>query len=294
MREGTSGIDASLVPQKVFMDNIVCSDCHLYSTGPPQNLTGHSFSFKEEACAACHTNNPLTIDLSVDEAGASVRAVQTETQTLQTQVITDLANANSMIDNATKYGFDIATIDLAEDYYEEASYSLDFVIADKSQGAHNPLYAWALLNFAADRSSLIKSMLLPGTVTGEAVDSDGKGVAGVIVRRGGLDLAISGADGDFTFEYASGTYDFSLVKDGELVGTIENLTIEGGLTVSAGENEISFSTPFDWSIPLLAIIAMLVIVVAFLAFKQFGGKQKEEESSEEQEEEEKEEESSSE
>jgi hypothetical protein len=277
MREGTSGIDTSLVPQKEFMKDVLCADCHLYSTGPPQNVTGHSFTFKPEACADCHTGNPRTFDLTADLAQTFVNAYKDSTFNLREEVGDNLIFTQLMIENATQYGFEIATIDLARDFYEDANYSYNFVTADKSMGAHNPQYAVALLEFAIDRTNSAMVMLRPGHVTGSLVDADGNAATGIVVRRGGLDLAITGTEGTFSFDYASGTYDFSLVKDGELVGTIKSLTIEGGLTADAGENEVSFSTPTDWSLPLLVIVIVLVIIVLLLAFKPFGRKGEQEE-----------------
>ena len=263
------------------MADVMCADCHLYSSGPPQNITGHSFSFKPEACADCHTGNPRTFDLSVDQAQTAVNAYQSGTSILRDQVAFDLAIANSMIENATRYGFDLATIDLAIENYADANYSYSFVTADKSMGAHNPQYAMDLLNFASDRIDLIKETLQPGQITGTIKDSDGNTVSGVIVRRSGKDLAISAADGSYSFEYASGTYDFDLVKDGEHVGTVSGVSIEGGYTTDAGESVISFSEPFDWTLPLLAVIILLVVLLMVILLRLAGKKEESEKPSEE-------------
>ncbi len=281
MREGTSGIKPTDVPKKDFMADVICADCHLYSSGPPQNITGHSFSFKPEACADCHTDNPRTFDLSIDQAQTAVNAYQSSTSTLRDQVAFDLAIAHSMIENATRYGFDLATIDLAMDNYEDANYSYGFVTADKSLGAHNPQYAMALMNFASDRIDMIKDALQPGGVIGVVKDSDGDTVSGVIVRRGGKDLAISDAVGTYSFEYASGTYNFDLVKDGEHVGTVSGVAIVGGSITNAGESVISFTEPFDWTLPLLAVIILLVILLVVLFMRSAGKKEESEGSTEE-------------
>ncbi len=285
MREGTSGIKPTDVPKKDFMADVLCADCHLYSSGPPQNITGHSFSFKPEACADCHNGNPRTFDLSVDQALTAVNAYQSSTSTLRGQVAFDLGIAYSMIENATRYGFDLTTIDLAMDNYEDANYSYGFVTADKSQGAHNPQYAMALLNFASDRIDMVKNALQPGLVTGVIKDSDDDTVSGVVVRRSGKDLAISGADGSYSFEYASGTYDFDLVKDGEHVGTVSGVSIVGGSTTNAGESVISFSEPIDWTLPLLVVIIVLAILLVLLFVRSAGKKEERDEPSEEPEDE---------
>jgi predicted CXXCH cytochrome family protein len=285
MREGTSGIKPTDVPQKDFMADVLCADCHLYSSGPPQNITGHSFGFKPEACADCHTGNPQTFDLSVDQAQTAVNAYRSSTSALRDQVAFDLAIAYSMIDNATRFGFDLAIIDQATEDYEDANYSYGFVTADKSLGAHNPQYAMGLLNFASDRIAEIKDNLQPGHVIGIIKDSEDNAASGVIVRRSGKDLAISGADGSYSFDYASGTYDFTLVKDGEHVGTVSGVSIAGGSTTDAGESVISFSEPFDWTLPLLAIIILLVVLLIGLFMRSARKKEEGDEPSEEPEDE---------
>jgi hypothetical protein len=218
----------------------------------------------------------MTFDLSVDQAQTAVNAYQSSTSALRDQVAFDLGIAYSMIENATRFGVDLAIIDQAMEYYDDANYSYSFVTADKSQGAHNPQYAMDLLNFASDLITMIKDDLQPGLVIGVIKDSDDNTVSGVIVRRSGKDLAISGADGSYSFEYASGTHDFDLVKDGEHVGIVSGVTVVGGSTTNAGESIISFSEPFDWTLPLLAVIIILMVLLVIL-FLRLGGKKEESE-----------------
>ncbi|MFQ5883507.1 MAG: ammonia-forming cytochrome c nitrite reductase subunit c552 [Thermoplasmata archaeon] len=280
MRSGISGIDSSLVPKKDFMKDVLCSDCHLYSTGPPENITGHSFRPKVEACVSCHEVDPRTFSITADQASSAVSAWQASTSDSLLAVLPNLTVAQTMIENATRFGFDLSTIEVARGLYEEANYSVSFVIADKSFGAHNPQYALSLIDFAAERANTVIEMLKPGHVVGRAIDSEGNPVAGIIIRRGGLDLAVSGLDGRFLFDYASGTYDFDLVKDGNRVGRIENAVIDGGETMDVGDIRVTAPSELDLTWLLILIIVILLTVLVLLAVRDSKRKEGETEGSE--------------
>jgi predicted CXXCH cytochrome family protein len=285
IRSGISSIDSSLVPSKDFMKDVTCDECHLYSTGPPQNITGHSFTFRAEACADCHTGNPSTFPLTTDQASKSVAAYQTGTSDLLTKIVLpNVTIAQTMIDEALDNGYSLSTINNAQDMLDEANEAVSFVDADKSYGAHNPQYASALLNFAAQRAWDVIDMLDPGHVIGRIVDSDGEPVAGVIIRRSGSDIAFSNSEGVFSFDYASGTYDFDLVKDGDHVGRISGVQIVGGNTTDTLDNEITVPSTFDWTLPLIVIIAILVVAVLILVWRTTGkgGEEEEEEEAEDE------------
>ncbi|MEE9489405.1 MAG: ammonia-forming cytochrome c nitrite reductase subunit c552, partial [Thermoplasmata archaeon] len=181
MRSGISGIDSSLVPKKDFMKDVLCSDCHLYSTGPPTNVTGHSFRPRAVACVACHETDPTTFPITKDQALSAISAWQSSTDDVFYSVLPNLTVAQTMIEDATRYGFDLSLIEVARGLYEEANYSVSFVRADGSHGAHNPQYSLSLLDFAANRTETVITMLKPGHVIGRAVDAEGNPVPGIVI-----------------------------------------------------------------------------------------------------------------
>jgi hypothetical protein len=264
MRSGISGIDSSLVPKKDFMKDVLCSDCHLYRA---VNVTGHSFQPQVDACVACHATDPETFAITKDQAMSAVSAWKSGTDDAFYSVLRNLTIAETMIENATRYGFDLSLIEVARGLYEEANYSVNFVDADGSHGAHNPQYSLSLLEFAANRTETVINMLKPGHVIGKAVDDDGNPVPGIAIRRGGLNLAVSNSDGTFAFDYASGTYDFDLVEGADHVGEIKTAVIEGGQTTDVGDIAVSAPSELDLTWPLVAIILVLVALLAVLAMR---------------------------
>ncbi|MEE9489022.1 MAG: hypothetical protein V3V91_01125, partial [Thermoplasmata archaeon] len=82
-----------------------------------------------------------------------------------------------------------------------------------------------------------------------------------------LNLAVSNADGTFMFDYATGTYDFDLVKGSDHVGEIDSALIEGSQTTDVGDIAISTPSELDLTWPLAIIILILVVVLLVLAIR---------------------------
>ncbi|MFQ5885418.1 MAG: ammonia-forming cytochrome c nitrite reductase subunit c552, partial [Thermoplasmata archaeon] len=262
MRTGVSGIDESEVPKLEFMRDALCSDCHMYSTGPPQNITGHSFRPRVEACVSCHESDPRTFPITLDEASSAVGAWQSLTIDTLLSTEHNLTKAEEAIENAYQYHFSDEVLNSAQELYDTANYSMNFVIADRSHGAHNPPYALALLSFANETANEVIDMLTPGTVTGRIVDENGEPVQDARIQSLGKQLAVTGNDGNFTFDLAPGTYTFSVLKEGTSVATIENVEVSGGETTELGE--ISSKPPQKGIDPLiLAIVIILVLALVF-------------------------------
>jgi hypothetical protein len=177
---------------------------------------------------------------------------------------TNMTLAQHAIDNAHLYHFSDQVLNSAQALYDEANYSMNFVVADRSFGAHNLPYALALLEFANETAEEIIYMLTPGEVVGKIVDKDGSPVSNAAIRLDGEQIAFSGGDGNFSIDIAPGTYDFEIIKDGSTLGTIDDVIVSQGVTTDLG----SISTePTQEGIDALILAAIIVIVtvVALIA-----------------------------
>jgi predicted CXXCH cytochrome family protein len=264
MRIGVSGIDESKVPKIVSMSDVLCSDCHMYSTGPPQNITGHTFRPKMEACVSCHASDSRTFPITLDEASSAVDSWQSLTIDMLLSTGNNITLAKNAIDNAHLYHFDDSVLSSAQTLYDDANYSMNFVIADRSYGAHNLQYALALLEFANESAEKIIDMLTPGTVVGKIVDKDGKAVGSAAILHDGSQFSISGNDGNFTFKVAPGTYTFKITKDGATIGTVENVEVSQGQITDL--EQISTEQPqAGIDLLIVAVIVIIVLAVVFIA-----------------------------
>jgi predicted CXXCH cytochrome family protein len=271
MRDGRSG--APILGQ-AFMTDVECADCHVYMD-KLNNVTGHSFTQKPEACVECHQTIPPYY--SKELAEIQIAQWRTETWTRIIDVQQAVVQAKAAIEDAPDYGFPESTLQAAADLYDEANYSLAFVVADGSGGAHNPAFAGALLNFSEDRSHELIALLTPGTVTGRVVDATGNPVEGVAVVEDGSTWATSKSNGSFEFEYAPGVHSFTLKLRGSNVGSIESATIVAGEITDVGDVEV---TEEDLFLPILISIGVIItlsVIVAYLLFKirGFGSKKEE-------------------
>ena len=266
MRTGISGIDESKVPRLEFMRDALCSDCHMYSTGPPQNITGHSFRPKMEACVSCHAADSRTFPITVDQASSAVNSWQSITLERLLSTESNLTLAKNAIDNAHLYHFSDQVLNTAQNLYDDANYSYSFVIADRSQGAHNLPYALALLDFANESAQEIIDMLTPGKVVGKIVDKDGKDVVGASILLNGEQIAVSGGGGSFTIDIAPGSYTFKITKDGSTIGSVENVEVLHGDTTDLG----TISTePTQGGLELVILAAVLIIIVVVIVVVYF-------------------------
>ena len=135
--------------------------------------------------------------------------------------------------------------------HEQADYSLTFVVADGSGGSHNPVFAQQLLGFAENKSNEIIGLLTPGTVEGRVIDESGNPVEGVAVVTDGMTVATSGSDGTFSFSFAPGTHSFNLKLKGDLVGSVDPVTVHSRQTTDVGDLTITEESLFMviWSFP---------------------------------------------
>jgi predicted CXXCH cytochrome family protein len=262
MRTGVSGVDPSDVPKLEFMRDVECSDCHMYSTGPPQNITGHSFEPKAEACVACHAVDPRTFPLTLDQASSAIDAWQSPTIDMLLSVSNNIGKAEVSIENAHLYHFSNSVLASAQEKFDDANYSMNFVKSDRSYGAHNPPYALALLTFANESALEIIEMLTPGTVVGTVLDENGDPLRGAALRISNTDVAVTDSNGSFTFDFASGTYALQVIRDGSNVATVENVQVSGGETTDL--QQISTSA-VDQGVDLL-IIAIIIIIILAVVF----------------------------
>ncbi|MEE9116118.1 MAG: ammonia-forming cytochrome c nitrite reductase subunit c552, partial [Thermoplasmata archaeon] len=269
MRTGVSGIDESKVPRLEFMRDALCSDCHMYSTGPPQNITGHTFRPKMEACVSCHASDPRTFPLTSDQASSAVNSWQFITLGRLLSTESNMTLAKNAIGNAHLYHFTDQVLDNAQDLYDDANYSYSFVIADRSQGAHNLPYALALLEFANESAREIIDMLTPGTVVGKIVDQDGNDVIGASVLLNNEQMAVSGSNGSFTIDIAPGTYAFEITKEGSTIGSVENVEVLPGETTDLETISTEPTQDGLYLVILLALVIIIVVVIVVIYFVRF-------------------------
>jgi predicted CXXCH cytochrome family protein len=259
MRDGRSGTPIFGDP---FMPDVECADCHVYMN-KQTNVTGHSFTPKPEACveAGCHDSTPPIYSNDTAQVQITEWKIQTWTKVIDVQESVVLAR--NTIEGSTAFGFTENTIDLANDLYDEANYSLSFVVADGSGGSHNPRYALQLLDFAENRSVEIIQLLTPGTVTGTVVDGAGNPVEGVTIVADGTTWATTESDGTYSFLFAPGTHSFNLKLKGSLVGSVDSVLVESGETTNVGETTISEESLF---IPLMTAILIIILLIALVIF----------------------------
>jgi predicted CXXCH cytochrome family protein len=259
MRAGFSGVD---VDTDQFMPTVDCEDCHMYAypynpgSIPPQ-VTGHSFRPKPEACASCHDGTTSFL-LSVEESASLIEKWQDQTIELLYEAEYNIALAQVALERAPDYGFGNATIATAQEIFDEANYSKNFVAADGSSGAHNPDYTRNLLLFTKQKAQDVVSRLTPGTVVGRVVDSTGAGVGGIDIRSNGQVWTTTDSNGWFSFRFAQGTHSFGLFRGDEQVGSV------GGVVVVANEEADvgTVTAHFAEETPVLYYVLILIVVIA--------------------------------
>jgi predicted CXXCH cytochrome family protein len=258
MRDGTSGVPVTGSP---FMPGVECADCHIYGY-IQTNITGHSFTPKAEACVVCHQTTPPFYSNETAQVVISNWNSHTWNRALEVQGL--LVIAKGSIDNAVDLGFSTAVIDSANALYEEADYSLTFVVADGSGGAHNPEFASDLLNYSESKSQEIMSLLRTGNVIGKVVDESGSAVEGVAVYMDGELKAVSGSTGVFTFSHASGTYDLTLKLAGSKVGSVDSVEITAGQDKDLGEITISEDSVFVYFMIAIVMVFFFAIILIYM------------------------------
>ncbi|MFQ5883497.1 MAG: ammonia-forming cytochrome c nitrite reductase subunit c552 [Thermoplasmata archaeon] len=261
MREGRSGAPILGGP---FMLDVECADCHVYIY-KPDNVTGHSFTQKPEACVVCHSTIPPRYSVEQAQTQISQWRSQTWTRTIEVQQFVVLAN--TAIEDAYDYGFSESMIEIAVDLYDEANYSLAFVVADGSGGAHNPAFASELLNFSENRSRELISLLAPGTLRGRVIDRMGNPVEGVTLEKDGRAWETTKSDGTFQLLYAPGVHSFDLKLRGSRVGSIDSVIIISEQVTEEGDITI---VEEDYFVPIMmaiGVIILLSIIVVYLLFK---------------------------
>jgi len=263
-----AGYSNAPVQADQFMSTVTCDQCHMYTyrddTRIPPVVTGHSFRQKPEACVTCHSVPPF--ELSVEEAAVLIDRWQTETVHLLAEAQYHVAQAEVALKRGPSLGFGNATMKAAQERYDMANYSKNFVTADGSMGAHNPDYAKNLLVYAKTKAQEVTAMLTPGWVTGRVVDADGNGVGGVEVVSGGVTWTTTDSDGRFSFQFAQGTHSFDLYDGDELVGEINGVDILPNEEADVGTIRIAVAgdgTFFWYLLALLIVIAFVAMTVVY-------------------------------
>lgn len=215
---------------------------------------------------SCHAADSRTFPITVDQASSAVDSWQDITRERLDSTKSNLTLAKSAIDNAHQYHFSSQILIKAQDLYDDANYSYSFVIADRSQGAHNLPYALALLEFANESAREIIDMLTPGEVIGKVVDKDGNDVIGASIQLNDEQIAVTGSDGSFTADIAPGTYNFKITKDGSTIGSVENVEVLPG---EITDLETISTEPVQDGLDLMILLAALIIIVVFIAIVYF-------------------------
>ncbi len=258
MRDGLSGVPVTGTP---YMPAVECADCHVYRY-EPTNITGHSFTPKAEACVVCHQSTPPIYSNETAQVRINGWNSNTWDRILEVQEL--LFNAENAIEDATQLGFSASTIATAQDAFEQANYSLAFVVADGSGGVHNPVFASDLLNFSEDKSNEVMALLTPGTVIGRVVDGSGSHVEGVAVYIDGKHVATTSRNnGSFKFDYAPGTFDLDLRFAGRDVGGVESVDVVAGLVTDVGEIVVTEDSLFIYLLIVIVIIFFIAIIVIY-------------------------------
>ncbi|MEK6851027.1 MAG: hypothetical protein AABY30_00660, partial [Candidatus Thermoplasmatota archaeon] len=174
---------------------------------------------------------------------------------------------------APSLGFGNATLAAAQELYDKANYSKNFVTADGSMGAHNPDYSKNLLLDAKTKAQQVIAMLTPGRVTGRVVNPDGVGVGGIDVRSGGVTWTTTDSQGRFSFQFAQGTHSFDLYRGDERVGTISGVNILPDEEADVGIVRIAVAGggAFFWYL-LVLLVAVAGVALSVLYFRRTGGK----------------------
>lgn len=270
-----------------------CADCHMPKTAKsalPGDISSHTFKFVSpddtiatgvpNGCTAtCHDGTGTT--LTDVQASENITAWQTETSDLMAQAEHNMTLAEEAIIDAFALGFSQATIEDAQDALEYANYTYHFVEADASM-AHNHPFAVILLEKANEKANDAIDLLIPGTVEGTVVDSNGDPIADVQITSDSTVWATTDSSGGFEFDIAPGSYTFTILQDGEEIGTFEATSPSSGLEIEAGE-EVEPEADLLWLYLLIIVIIIVVIIIAVVVMKKRGGPSIEEEPMEEEE-----------
>lgn len=258
MRDGTSGVPVTGTP---FMPAVECADCHVYRY-TPTNITGHSFTPKAEACVVCHQSTPPIY--SNETAQVRINGWNSDAWGRILEVQEPLFEAENAIENAPDLGFPASVIDATHEIFEQANYSLAFVVADGSGGVHNPVFTGDLLNFSESKSNEVMMLLTPGTVIGKVKDESGSPVEGVAVYLDGRLVATTTRhDGSFMFQYSPGTYDLDLRLAGVDVGSVDSVAIEAGIETDVGEIVVTEDSLFAYLLIVIVIVFFIAIIVIY-------------------------------
>ena len=261
MREGRSGLD---IPQVAWMQDVACADCHLYASEISANVskTGHTFRPSPDACASCHDGVVAQPRLTVFQAEAFIDTWQDQVQDRYLNETTPaLRAAEDAIAGAFDLGFTADDVRTAQDAFDEANFSANFVVEDRSWGAHNPPYASDLLDHARTKADFAVAFLRPGTVTGRLVDANGHPIPGAVISRLGRAYAITGSDGTFAFDHAYGTFDFDVLVGTKALGTLPGVAITAGAVTGLGDVHVTSPAGTDY-MPLVILLAAIVGVLA--------------------------------
>ncbi len=223
---GTPSVDREDYP---YMDEVTCNECHMWSS--PRNLRGteyehqgHDFSATIDACLQCHTtifdNVPQPKDTTnwtaweaeyldvYEEWEHVVESAQERHDEEIEEVELLLEEVEELMETAEEHG--LLTEDI-EDVFDQAEYDYELALHN-SRGAHNPAYAEALLDAAAEGFEEIIHELEEGKLMGKATDSPGP-LEGVYITAGDY-FTTTAADGTYSLYLENGTYTVKAFKKG--------------------------------------------------------------------------------
>lgn len=153
-----------------YMDSIVCADCHMGND--LAGLPNHTFVPNPASCVTCHSGDYFPNVTAAQEYIDMIKANTTGMIDEVTPLVDEaLAILGQMAENRTSQN-------LADwqDEYDIASFNLESIVSDKSEGNHNPGLAEALLTDAETRASeIIARLTPPDKISGIVVTDEGNG-----------------------------------------------------------------------------------------------------------------------
>jgi len=208
-----------------WMGDTTCTDCHMplvaksainydiashsfYIVSPAKSI---EFSMPNSCTVSCHNGDGPGDELTDEEALAYIEDNKAALTAKYAASEANVIAAKEALDMALDLGFSQAAFDSANDTYYMAKFARDMVNADGTF-MHNPDWSNELMDYAVEKSDMVVTDLMPGSVTGIVKDGDGKVVSGADIKIGEDVWATSGADGTFEFDIAPGDHTFDVYK----------------------------------------------------------------------------------
>lgn len=228
-----------------MLGGVTCTDCHMPDVAKSAisyDISSHTFkiitpetgivhSMPNSCTVACHTDTTPGFTLTDEDANTTVTGWHSSFETEFSFAETTVLDAEQAIADAPDYGFDSTTIDEAQSEYDKAKFAFDYTEADGSHGAHNHNFQMSLLTYANDTAKSVIDMLTPGTIKGRIIDQLGDSVeAAEIKNESGVIFNTTDANGNFSFDYATGDKTFDVLWNGEKVGDFSGTIVSSQVT----------------------------------------------------------------